>query len=776
MSYNYFSCAHTFSVMTILTFSSVTSSPSTAIFTAYETKFSLPGLNHDKYSILGDINIGSLMSVTKTPNGFVCSKDVRSDMWVWQNMEAVAFAIQMVNNDSNLLPNVSLGFVILDYCRTPNIALAQSLSFLPVEARNADSTICTSSGSTNPQNSTDDSYQNLTTSAPESSPSSFHAMEHHEVVGALGPQGSSSTVAMSSLFSVAKLPVVSYMSTSDELSNKHIHPFFMRVIPPDKHQTLAMLTFIQENNWSYISVVYGANSYGEKAYYNIRQLSPRFRICVATAHSVTAQTNFHRVLQNLRDYENARVVILFMETDPALQLFSACERAGVKGHFIWIASDAISDKAILRRQFAEQLHGAFTFIYYSKRVPEFEDYFRKLRPGLSLNPWFNSYWEFQANCSFKTGSCLSEESIRKFEQLIISSTVSLVFDSVLTFAHAIHRLLNETCPGITGRDARACIEGDLLLQYMRNSSFEGFTSTISFDEFGDLIGKYEIRQLSWKSETLTYNSSNSKGVLIEAPIAYFEAHSGNIEFTGRPISWSHLKVMPGIIDSFHNSQVTDPPESICSRPCAIGESKIQRELPCCWECHRCRDNERLINKNTACQTCDKFTWPDPDTNFTTCLPIPLTFPSLSDTVSIIEVCAATVAIIAQGFVAAVYICFRGHRAIKAASRELSFLQMVAMFVGYITVILFQTTPTDLTCGAIYFMFCLSFTWLYSPLIVKAVRIYRIFTTSSKCNRRPRFVSPQSQIIIAGILITIQVCVSFFLKLETQGFFFLETYD
>ncbi|CAH3139772.1 unnamed protein product, partial [Pocillopora meandrina] len=38
-------------------------------------------------------------------------------------IEAITFAIDHISNDTNLLPNVTLGFDIRDYCDTPVLAM-----------------------------------------------------------------------------------------------------------------------------------------------------------------------------------------------------------------------------------------------------------------------------------------------------------------------------------------------------------------------------------------------------------------------------------------------------------------------------------------------------------------------------------------------------------------------------------------------------------------------------------------------------------------------------
>lgn len=47
-----------------------------------------------------------------------------------QRLEAMLFAIDSINNDENLLPNVTLGALIIDSCSSDTYALEQSMEFV----------------------------------------------------------------------------------------------------------------------------------------------------------------------------------------------------------------------------------------------------------------------------------------------------------------------------------------------------------------------------------------------------------------------------------------------------------------------------------------------------------------------------------------------------------------------------------------------------------------------------------------------------------------------
>ncbi|KAH9514734.1 hypothetical protein Btru_023452 [Bulinus truncatus] len=696
----------------------------------------MPDLNRDVYVIDGDINIGALYSITDYGEGLKCTKKLRPESWVQQFVEATVFAVQLVNSDARLLPGLKLGLVMLDYCRTTNAALAKALSFLPRSSSDS----CGGSGSS---------------AYPPSSNAS--SMEHYDVVGVIGTFTSPATVYVSYLYAVARMPLLSFIATSDELSDKFLHPYFLRVVPPDKFQVLAMLKFITNNSWSYISIIYEKGSYGEKAFDNFKLYAPRFGICFAVSLMVDASSDFDHVVKNLLEFPRARAVVLFTSANVGGNVLKASSRMASPGHFIWIGSDGLSDKLIYRRDLASELVGAFVFMFYSREVAQFSDYFRNLSFNSSSNPWLRQYWEMQGKCSLDNGTCGVYNSPAEFSGFKFSTTVSLILDSVLTYAHALHGLVEDLCPNLTRSETRKCVKRDVLLRYLLNSSFEGFTGRIQFNPDGDVLGKYEIRQVAVTGLPAGHviSESSSEGSMVEIPIAAYDITYQRIAYNNNNfVSWGHLAQEERIINRSESDPLSFIPESVCSRHCLVDEYRIQKEISCCWDCDTCRENEKIVNNGTGCEACPEMTWPD--LNLTICSPITPGYSSPTDTLSLIEICLSVIAIVCEGLVVVAYVVHRNNRVIKASSRELSALQLLGIFSGYVTVIVLQTKPSHEACNAVYFVFCSSFAWLYSPLLVKAIRIWRIFESSAKFNLRPRFVSPKSQIIFVLILIFIQV--------------------
>ena len=198
------------------------------------------------------------------------------------------------------------------------------------------------------------------------------------------------------------------------------------------------------------------------------------------------------------------------------------------------------------------------------------------------------------------------------------------------------------------------------------------------------------------------------------------------------------------------------PESVCSKPCAVGEAYIQQELLCCWECRACRKNEIVSVNKTDCLECPTTTWPDESKS--ECVSIEPTYLLWSDSLVHCLAVLALLGILVTCIVAGAFVVHRDTKLIKASSRELSSIIWGGIILAYISVFFFLLKPSEWSCALNRFGFSISITLIYAPMLVKTNRIYRIFASAQKTTRRPQFTSPRSQILASLFLILIEVCI------------------
>lgn len=79
--------------------------------------------------IPGDITLGGLFPIhARGPHGLPCG-EIKKEKGI-HRMEAMLYALDQINSDPELLPNITLGARILDTCSRDTHALEQSLTFV----------------------------------------------------------------------------------------------------------------------------------------------------------------------------------------------------------------------------------------------------------------------------------------------------------------------------------------------------------------------------------------------------------------------------------------------------------------------------------------------------------------------------------------------------------------------------------------------------------------------------------------------------------------------
>ena len=98
--------------------------------TATAAKPKMPGHTHlNSIRIDGDISLGGLFPVHARGNDGKACGELKKEKGI-HRLEAMLFALDRINNDHELLPNITLGARILDTCSRDTHALEQSLTFV----------------------------------------------------------------------------------------------------------------------------------------------------------------------------------------------------------------------------------------------------------------------------------------------------------------------------------------------------------------------------------------------------------------------------------------------------------------------------------------------------------------------------------------------------------------------------------------------------------------------------------------------------------------------
>ena len=409
-------------------------------------------------------------------------------MWV----EAMLFAIEEINNSTEILSNVTLGFDIRDSANEVQFAMRDALDF---------------SSSTGGTMYNKDSRTNISCS-------------NYSVVAVVGGAGSKISKAAAYVLGVTSIPQISYSSTSPSLSDKANFPSFLRTIPPDHIQAQVMADLVSFFNWSYVSTIATDEDYGRLGIEAFKREIKTRNVCISidelfhpdyTLPETKAQ--IARIVNALKADKLAKVVVLFCEIPNALAFLEEAERQNLAGK-TWIGTDSWGDKKSIL-SFKDSIVGGMLGVVPSKgNIERFERHMAHLTPlNTKHNPWFEDFWQGTYGCrkeensnntkvnqqnyslhrvgcnGFSSGKRLpnaaSLELSKAANVMDAVYSVALALDNIITCKKGRGLLANGACPSVKNG-----VNPSDILTYIKNLSFTGKLGfPIVFDKYGDIKGE-----------------------------------------------------------------------------------------------------------------------------------------------------------------------------------------------------------------------------------------------------------------------------------------------
>ncbi|XP_061659851.1 glutamate receptor, metabotropic 5a [Syngnathoides biaculeatus] len=679
--------------------------------------------------IPGDIIIGALFSVHHQPPADKVHERkcgaVREQYGI-QRVEAMMHTLDRINADPNILPNITLGCEIRDSCWHSAVALEQSIEFI------RDTLV-----------SSEEEESHARCAAPDGETPLPQSKK--PIVGLIGPGSSSVAIQVQNLLQLFNIPQIAYSATSMTLSDKSLFKYFMRVVPSDMQQARAMVDIVKRYNWSYVSAIHTEGNYGESGMEAFKDMAAKEGLCIAHSdkiYSNAGERAFDRLLHKLRAHlPKARVVACFCEGMTVRGILAAMRRQRLVGDFLLVGSDGWADRYDVTDGLEREAAGGITIKLKSAYVTWFDDYYLKLKPdGNPRNPWFPEFWQHRFQCKLRGVSqesaaynrtCSWRESLR--HQYAQDTKMGFVINAIYSMAYGLHAMQQDLCPGYKGLcEAMRPIDGRRLLEFLMQTNFTGVSGeVIHFDQNGDSPGRYEIMNFKQMSED-----------------EYAYVHVG---------SWDQGGLRMNDQEIWNND--SDIIRSVCSEPCQKAQIKVIRkgEVSCCWTCTPCKDNEFVFDEYT-CRACMLGSWPTDDLRG--CEPIPVQYVRWGDPEPIAAVVFACLGLLATLFVTAVFIKFWDTPVVKSSSRELCYIILAGICLGYACTFCLIAKPHLVYCYLQRLGIGLSPAMSYSALVTKTNRIARILAGSKKkiCTKKPRFMSACAQLVIAFLLILLQLAI------------------
>lgn len=632
----------------------------------------------------GNVNIGALTSLHGRKNVAECGK---FDVPALGVAESIVFAIEQINQDKKLLPDVTLGYEILDCCQSPVLGARNVYDFA---IRNRKASMINTHNASN-------------TLKP--------------VVAVVGGLVSETALAVSMLLQAVGIPIIGSLATTEQLSSK-FHHRFLRTIPADGNQAKAIADIIDFFGWNFVAAIGEDDSYGRTGILALeREARRRNTFCLGMTEFVQ-QSQIDRIpsiVYRLKQRRTVKVVVLWVLHSTGKALLDEATSQGVVSR-TWIMSESLSMQQ--PEYLGEKLitQGNFIGVLPRRHVFEpFKTHIKKITPSNSRgNPWWEELWKTEFGCS--PGKC--KDDLRVTDALLlklINDYVPFVIDAVYAIAHALDAILRCKEPygllkaGKCPQGTISRVDSNDLLIYLRNVSFQGLTGRVEFDSRGDPPDAlYDIVYLNTNK-----TNRNFTQLPMKATIGSWEKRAiTSLTLKAELIRWRTSENLQG------------PGPSECREECKPGERKT-KTTDCCWECIECSDG--WITSKSGQMNCSKC----PRTQYsnnkrTACVDLPLLNIKWGDASSMMLIVISLIGILLSGAVLIILIKYKDTPVVKASNPEISFILLLATTSCFMLTFFYIATPTDKICALLQPLRYISFTSCCSILVLKTIRIVQAF--------------------------------------------------
>eukprot|EP00112_Aurelia_sp_Birch-Aquarium-sp1_P008865 Seg1989.3 transcript_id=Seg1989.3/GoldUCD/mRNA.D3Y31 product="Metabotropic glutamate receptor 4" protein_id=Seg1989.3/GoldUCD/D3Y31 len=565
-------------------------------------------------------------------------------------------------------------------------------------------------------------------------------------LGAVGPPTAEEAIYLAFATSFPNLGIISYSSLSTEFHDRVKYNNVFSTVSTEDIQINILVDILKRYNWKYISTVSSDGTFGQEGIEGLLRLLHKEGIYTSTRNALPrkpTKADFDAVVKNLEKDSNARTVVLFTKSEDTLRLLEAAKS---KTRFQWLSSTAWNADMQTIKGVKEAAKGAiilsFTLNDMKTAKRRVMSHFKNLTLNTNRYPWFEEFWEQQFNCTvkkkgnLKRKKCTGKENLKESQFYANYAASAAVVRAVGKFSTASRCAFNLLCPNAEkSRNFTECqqkIDYHLLRsytwQFLQEKNAHLCHPSDKFNKKGTLDPDFDVVNFdgetyktvgSWKLNSTTKN--------------------GTLYINDTMVVW------------YNGSRQI--PQSSCSRPCKAGEKKIVSKLrEICFRCEACKKNEIL--KNNKCIACHELSTPSKDRS--NCKKLPKFHATLEHHVSILVLVESTIGFLLNTIVLMIFIKFRKSKIIKASSPEMSFFILAGLYLCFLSPCVFLLEPTVVRCGLRRFIFGISLTACYTPLMLKTNRIYRIFNAARSLGNMPHLVTQKSQILMCFGLLALQL--------------------
>ncbi|XP_067245192.1 extracellular calcium-sensing receptor-like [Chanodichthys erythropterus] len=672
-----------------------------------------------------DINIGAIFSIhisallkmhpfTTKPEPTTC---VSLSLREFKFVQTLIFAIEEINNSTQLLPGVSLGYKIYDSCGS----IAQTI-FSGMALMNG--------------------YEETLSDTSCSRPPAVHAI--------IGESNSSPTIALASIAGPFSLPVISHFATCACLSNRKRYRSFFRTIPSDYYQSRALAQLVKHFGWTWVGTVRSRSDYGNNGIAAFEEAAKKEGICIEYSETILRtdpQEQFLKTLEVIKK-GTARVVLAFVALRDFFPLVNVIAQHNITG-LQWVGSESwITSRTVAETKEYSFLSGAVGFAIANAKLLGLREFLVNVHPDQEpKNELLKEFWEAAFQCSFRTvgsGGCTGTERLAELQNEYTDVSelriANKVYTAVYAVAHTLHNVLKDL------RSSTNSSKGERptpqkVLEYMRNVRFTVKTGEeIFFDASGDPVARYDL--VNWQPA--------GNGVLQFKHVGVYDSslHSEQrLQVSQEHVLWAG-----------NSGQL---PVSVCSESCPPGTRKAMKKgrPVCCYDCIPCAEGEISNDTDSSnCFPCHLEYWSNESKD--RCVLKVVEYLSYTEIMGMLLCIFSFIGVLLTALVSFLFYLHKETPIVRANNSELSFLLLFSLSLCFLCSLTFIGRPTEWSCMLRHTAFGVTFVLCISCVLGKTIVVLMAFRATLPGSNVMKWFGPTQQrlSVVSLTLIQVIICV------------------
>nr|XP_033771464.1 vomeronasal type-2 receptor 26-like [Geotrypetes seraphini] len=636
---------------------------------------------------------------------------------------AFVSSVEEINNSSELLPNLTLGFYIYDTYNNPFFVFYAAMNIFSGMDINTPNYRCKTSG---------------TLAA---------------IIEGLSSEESSQ---ISNVFRTYHYPQISYKSQNLLMSDTLKFPYFYRTVPSELHLCTGILRLLKHFSWTWVSIIASDDDSSARAIQILKEGIEKNEGCIESIETLSYITDMTPEKMNkIKDTihsSSAKVIIVYCNREHFLNLYSIEGIMDIPGK-IWITTNEMDFHSIYSLD-TIKANNSLAFTMVKRNIPSMSTFIQEVNPTLFPSDKTIHMWWMQlcdSRCSHSIRRSCSTNETKKTPALTTHCATKYfgssysIYNAVYTLAHALHDMaMSDYGKNIAWSKGSQEVSDYFpwkLHHHMKSVRFKNrLGEEVFFDENGDFSIGYEITNLVYLPNWTVRNE-------IVGSYNPYALSGQDFTISEKAITWD-------------SAFTKVPPQSKCSQSCPPGFRKLARkeEPICCYDCIPCPDGEISSHSDMEnCIKCPEIQWSNQ--NRDACIPKMIIFLSYEEPLGISLTVISMFFCLITALILGIFIKYQHTPIVKANNCSLSYVLLISLMISFLYSLLFIGYPNKLTCILRQISFGITFSIALSSVLAKTITVVIAFQATKPKSKLRKWMgsSLSNSIVLCCFLLQILIC-------------------